>query len=84
MTFDDDFVRLQLIAGTRDTFCKTLGMDWPPPERIRVNGEDLVLVSYSLITDDERAGMTHVARGALYKQAIDIALAIREAPDTVQ
>lgn len=69
MTFDDDFVQI----GRVRTPLKQLGLEWPPPAFIRINnyGElpDLLVkrVRYSEITDEERAGMTHVCRGAEYR-----------------
>lgn len=68
MTFDDDFI----LAGSIRTSLKSLGMEWPPPPFICVNNHgampDLYLrrVSMSEITDEQRAEMTHVARGAKY------------------
>lgn len=69
MTFDDDFVRIGMVNAT----LKSLGLEWPPPPFIEVNnhGElpNLLLkrTRLSELTDDERAGMTHVARGAEYR-----------------
>lgn len=69
MTFDDDFMR----CGLMDAPLKQLGLEWPPPAflHIRNHGElpDLYLrrVSYSEITDEQRARMTHVCRGAQYE-----------------
>jgi hypothetical protein len=69
MTFDDDFVRIGMVNAT----LKSLGLEWPPPPFIEVNnhGElpNLLLrrTRLSEITDEERARMTHVARGAEYR-----------------
>lgn len=52
---------------------KSLGITWPPPSFIEIDnhGElpNLLVkrVSCSEITDEQRAEMTHVARGALYE-----------------
>lgn len=77
-TFDDDMIRAQLSDGRTFTFsCKSAGVEWPPPESLGVYvpviGGDpkpvhLTRVSYSEITDEQRAGMTHVFRGAQYEQ----------------
>lgn len=69
MTFDDDFVQ---IGGVR-TSLQSLGLEWPPPAFMRINnhGElpDLFVkrLRLSEITDEERAEMTHVCRGAQYE-----------------
>jgi len=75
MTFDDDFLRLPTailaslgFAGKQDVFCRALDIDWPPPERLNIAGVALVRISISEITDEQRAGMTHVCRGAEYHQ----------------
>lgn len=71
MTYDDDFVLIGMVQAT----LKSLDIEWPPPPFIEVNnhGElpNLLLkrVRYSEITDEQRAGMTHVARGAEYVPA---------------
>ena len=64
MTFDDDCIR---VAG--QTYrCKDLGIEWPPPKLLRANnGQLLEQISCSELTDEERASMTHVCRGAEYK-----------------
>ena len=80
MTYDDDFIRLHLtFIGTPTLTCKELGLEWPPPERIVMDGKKLreaadddpasdVLIrrNFSAITDEQRASMTNVARGAEY------------------
>lgn len=69
MTFDDDFVRIGMVNAT----LKSLGIDWPPPPFIEVNNHGelpnlfLKQVSCSEITDEDRAKMTHVCRGAEYR-----------------
>lgn len=70
MTFDDDFV---IVGGVRATL-KSLGLEWPPPPFMQINmhGEAPELfvkrLRCSEITDEQRAGMTHVCRGALYEK----------------
>jgi hypothetical protein len=67
-TFDDDFVRLTDEAGNNlNVACKVLGLNWPPPVQIEVDGATWERESYSDIADDQRAGMTHVVRGAQYR-----------------
>ena len=66
MTFDDDLVHLVFDGGTKRVTCKSLGLDWPPPQEINVAGFVLVLNRRSEITDGDRAAMTHVYRGAEY------------------
>ena len=78
-TFDDDMVRLNLTVGSKTMTCKALGLKWPPPMRIYLDkdrfreatDEDrstfvLYRVSISQITDEKRAEMSHVIRGAEY------------------
>lgn len=77
MTFDDDFVRLCTRHGNINTPLKDLGIEWPPPEvlRLQFGGEfqsiDYRRVRMSNITDEQRAEMTHVARGAEYRLAAE-------------
>lgn len=66
MTFEDDFVRLNTEAGTKDLNCLKNNIEWPPPEVLDVLGFRYVRVGYSQITDAQRAEMTHVCRGAEY------------------
>lgn len=74
MTYDDDHLVIDDGAGTilRAT-CKELGLEWPPPQFVGFNDPDtgaplllLRRVSFSLLTDEQRGGMTHVMRGAAY------------------
>jgi hypothetical protein len=67
MTFDDDIVVLNHPCRTLRIPCVKLGLEWPPPEILGV-GEygTFSRVNYSKITDEERARMTHVVRGAEY------------------
>ncbi len=71
MTFDDDYIQLQLATGPMRVSCKHLGIDWPPPEFIEISGgpystPKFKRLRYSAITDEQRAGLTHVCRGAEY------------------
>lgn len=68
MTFDDDFLRIpvQIIDRNINITLKTLGLEWPPPEEISYSGLIYKRERYSEITDEQREGMTHVARGAEY------------------
>ena len=84
-TFADDMIRLNLVTGVRTISCKALGFDWPPPERIYLGSDGkcreatdtddpgfvLHRESMSQISDDERASMTHVVRGAEYEYRRD-------------
>lgn len=72
MTFDDDYmffgVRLGVPLRVR---CKDAGVEWPPPEFVQVVGGPISepyfrRESYSQITDEQRATMTRVCRGASY------------------
>lgn len=66
MVFDDDFLQLEFDGATKRVLAKPLGLDWPPPERIDFMGFELVRVSHSQITDEQRAEMDFVCRGARY------------------
>lgn len=66
MTFDDDFIRI----GEENIFIKQLGLSWPPPEQVDINGTPMVRVRMSSITDEQRAEKTYVCRGAEYKPLI--------------
>jgi hypothetical protein len=67
MTYDDDFVRLCFDHGVVNQPCKALGLAWPPPEEFEAMGFKFRRVRFSKITDEQRAGMTHVMRGAEYE-----------------
>lgn len=69
MTFDDDYVQLELPHGTVRATCRSLGLMWPPPMELDYHGTILCQVSRSGITDVQRKGMTHVMRGARYVRA---------------
>ncbi len=69
MTYDDDFCRIQFISGTRDIPCKSLNLDWPPPEKIDIYGFRFVREQLSRMSDEDRASCPLVVRGALYVPA---------------
>lgn len=82
-TFNDDYIQLELATGTRRLACTTVGLTWPPPEKLWLdehglriaNADDneaevLVRTSMSIITDEERAGMDRIMRGALYQYPV--------------
>jgi hypothetical protein len=74
VTFPDDFVRLHLHVGTVNLLCIAIGFKWPPPERFDLNGvegETMVRVNMSKLTDEERGQMRHVIRGAEYHYETD-------------
>lgn len=66
MTFDDDFLQLVLNGRVKRVTCKQAGVSWPPPERISAGSIVMRQVRRSQLSDDERAVMTHVRRGAEY------------------
>ncbi len=67
MTFDDDHIRLVFPQGDRNIPCKVLGIEWPPPQFIVIGAQMFNRERCSQITDEQRANMTHVVRGAEYK-----------------
>lgn len=66
MTFDDDFIQIAFDGGVRRFTCKSLGIEWPPPEVATFYGIPLQRRRYSQISDEDRENMTHVVRGAEY------------------
>lgn len=66
MTFDDDFCQINFDGGTKRIRCNTLGLDWPPPEILDIEGFEFTRVGMSGITDEQRQKMDHVCRGAEY------------------
>jgi hypothetical protein len=66
MTFDDDYMRFVFEHGRKDVSCKAAGVSWPPPETVEVLGFRMRLRRRSEITDEQRAGLTRVCRGAEY------------------
>ena len=66
MTFDDDFVLVNFTGGKKRLRCTDLSIDWPPPEILDIGGFKFTRERYSQITDEERATMSHVCRGAEY------------------
>lgn len=69
MTFDDDFLQIEFAIGPRRVLCRSAGVEWPPPERLNIMGFEFQRASYSQITDEQRAGIDHVCRGARYVPA---------------
>lgn len=67
MTFDDDFAEVPFLTGVRRVTLRSLGIEWPPPERLEIMGFGFQRVSMSEISDEARASMSHVARGAAYE-----------------
>jgi len=87
-TYDHDMIRLNLEIGPQTLPLKSIGLEWPPPERLVFCGpgepgvfreardsDDPERVfrrrSYSQLTDEQMAGMTHVIRGAEYTYEVD-------------
>ena len=68
MTFDDDHIQVNMQGGSRKWYCNGLGLAWPPPELIDIEGFQFKRVRYSKITDEQRADMTSVCRGAEYEE----------------
>jgi hypothetical protein len=66
MTFDDDLVQLEFDGGIKRIPCARLGLEWPPPEHIEFMGIPMTRDSMSSISDEDRADMDHVCRGARY------------------
>lgn len=82
MTFDDDMLRLNLATGPLLVKLNQVGMTWPPPEELYLGVDDdgiraarpdddrayvMRQVRRSQITDEQRAEMTNVFRGADYE-----------------
>lgn len=69
MTFDDDFVRIPIATLDRsiNVMLAKIGVEWPPPEDLMINGLHYRQIRCSEITDEQRAGMTNVIRGAEYE-----------------
>lgn len=67
MTFNDDFIEFQLQTGSRRVACKTLGIEWPPPDLLHLFDFEWELVRRSQISDEQRKEMTHIMRGAQYR-----------------
>lgn len=67
MTFDDDFCRIWFLTGAKNIPCKNLNINWPPPDKISIEGFEFSRTRFSNITDEQRETMDHVCRGAEYK-----------------
>lgn len=70
MTYDDDLAILTFEHGTLRPSVKSLGLSWPPPEKIEAFGIPMERVRMSQLTDEQRADMTHVLRAAEYKPIV--------------
>lgn len=74
MTFDDDFVRIHLIDCRLDVSCISLGFEWPPPEKFTIlfSGRERTVMrqSMSFITDEQRASLKSICRGAEYREIV--------------
>lgn len=81
MTFDDDFVRFQMDLGRLDVSIKSLNLDWPPPTQIIYHGVVFERVSMSQLTDEQRAEMNQLCRGAEYQV---IGVTVREHGEPIQ
>lgn len=68
-TFPDDYVRIAPAGTTEGLTIRFVdaGIEWPPPETFEFMFDTVYLVSASRLTDEQRAGLTGVARGALYR-----------------
>lgn len=66
MTYDDDHVVLEFDGGTKRYALKQFGLEWPPPEEFTFLGIPMRRTRLSALTDEQRAGMTYVCRGAEY------------------
>lgn len=66
MTFDDDMVTINFTNGPVRQTCIALGLEWPPPEFIIIFGFTFKRLRLSSISDEQRASMTNVCRGAEY------------------
>lgn len=67
MTFDDDFAQFEFDGGTKRVRMKDIKVEWPGPELVEIHGFRMRRVQHSQISDEARAKMTHIARGALYR-----------------
>ncbi len=64
MTLPSDFVRLG--EDGKNFTCASLGLDWPPPDLLAVNGVSYELQSHSQLSDADMVELTNIARGAQY------------------
>lgn len=69
-TLESDFCKFEGPDSGMVT-CIKLGVEWPPPEKINLNGTEYERVRMSQLTDEQAGGMTHVARGAMYTPTPD-------------
>lgn len=86
MTYDDDFIQLHMeFFGQPRIMLNNVGLSWPPPELLYMDADQglreaakddekkfiFERIRFSQITDEQREGMTNVARGAEYKYLTD-------------
>ena len=69
-TLESDFCKFEG-PDTGMVTCIKLGVEWPPPEKINLNGTEYQRVQMSKLTDEQATEMTFVARGAMYAPVID-------------
>ena len=68
--FADDHILLTGGGHSGERICAhLLDLPWPPPETIEVYGKQWKRLRYSKITDEQRAKMEFVCRGAEYSPA---------------
>lgn len=69
MTLDMDHLMLRMTNGRdRRVFCKEIGIQWPPPERITIGDIEFSRIRMSELSDELMLKMPNVCRGAEYKQ----------------
>lgn len=76
VTFDDDFCQFEHDGRVARAKVRAMdGIEWPPPPIIEDDTGSIGGIcrwereSFSPISDADRADMTHVVRGALYRPA---------------
>ncbi len=68
-TFGDDSIRFRQNDGEIGPLIPVvvLGLNWPPPYFLEIDGVTMERYSMSAITDEQREELTHVFRGAEYR-----------------
>ena len=66
MTFDNDVIRLIFDGNSKLLMCKSIGLEWPPPERITFLTFEMKRIRMSTLTDEQRAECEFICRGAEY------------------
>jgi hypothetical protein len=69
-TLESDFCKFEGPDSGMVT-CTKLGVEWPPPEKINLNGTEYQRVQMSKLTDEQATEMSFVARGAMYTPVLD-------------